>query len=134
MRKASSIMAESSGSVSTRTTPSVGSRQREDPRGVGRRCATPGLDAVYIGPADLSFALGLPPGPDKTDAVHMATCDKIREAAHKHGIKACMHCASAAFAAGSVKRGFDLVMLTSDLASMIAGVRRQLDELKTATA
>ena len=97
-------------------------------------CATPVLDAVYIGPADLSFALELPAGPDKTDAVHMATCDKIREAAHKHGIKACMHCASAAFAAGSVKRGFDLVMLTSDLASMIAGVRRQLDELKTATA
>src|SRR5262249_44077578 len=31
-------------------------------------CATKGLDAVYIGPADLSFALGLPPGPDKTDA------------------------------------------------------------------
>src|SRR2546425_101159 len=25
-------------------------------------CATKGLDAVYIGPADLSFALGLPPG------------------------------------------------------------------------
>src|SRR5881227_592130 len=97
-------------------------------------CATPGLDAVHIGPADLSFALGLPPGPDKTDAVHMATCDKIREAAHKHGIKACMHCASAAFAAGSVKRGFDLVMLTSDLNSMIAGARRQLDELKAATA
>ncbi len=94
-------------------------------------CATPGLDAVYIGPADLSFALGLPPGPDKSDAVHMATCDKIRDTAHKHGIKACMHCASAAFAAGSVKRGFDLIMLTSDLASMVAGVRRQLDEFKS---
>jgi 4-hydroxy-2-oxoheptanedioate aldolase len=97
-------------------------------------CATPGLDAVYIGPADLSFALGLPPGPDKSDPVHLATCDKIRDTAHKHGIKACMHCASAAFAAGAVKRGFDLVMLTSDLASMVAGVRRQLDDLKTATA
>jgi len=45
-----------------------------------------------------------------------------------------MHCASAAFAAGAVKRGFDLVMLTSDLSSMIAGARRQLDELKAATA
>src|SRR6476661_2628087 len=67
-------------------------------------CATPGLDAV-----------------------HIATCDKIREAAHKRGIKAVMHCASAAFAAGAVKRGFDMVMLTSDLASMIAGARRQLD-------
>jgi 4-hydroxy-2-oxoheptanedioate aldolase len=96
-------------------------------------CATPGLDAVYIGPADLSFALGLPPGPDKADAVHMATCDKIRDTAHKHGIKAVMHCASAAFAAGAVKRGFDMIMLTSDLASMVAGARRQLDELKAAT-
>jgi 4-hydroxy-2-oxoheptanedioate aldolase len=96
-------------------------------------CATKGLDAVYIGPADLSFALGLPPGPDKTDAVHMATCDRIRDAAHKHGIKAVMHCASAAFAAGAVKRGFDMVMLTSDLNSMIAGARRQLEELKAAT-
>jgi 4-hydroxy-2-oxoheptanedioate aldolase len=97
-------------------------------------CATPGLDAVYIGPADLSFALGLAPRGDNPDPVHMATCDKIRDAAHKHGKKACMHCASASFAAGAVKRGFDLVMLTSDLASMIAGVRRELDELKAATA
>ena len=97
-------------------------------------CATPGLDAIYIGPADLSFALGMPPRADNPDPVHMATCDKIRDAAHKHGKKACMHCASAAFAAASLKRGFDLVMLTSELASMIAGVRRQLDDLKAATA
>src|SRR5215831_12629669 len=97
-------------------------------------CATPGLDAVYIGPSDLSFALGLAPRGDNPDPVHMATCDRIRDAAHKHGIKACMHCASATFAAGAVKRGFDLVMLCSELASMVAGVRRQLDDLKTATA
>jgi 4-hydroxy-2-oxoheptanedioate aldolase len=63
----------------------------------------------------------------------MATCDRIRDTAHKHGIKAVMHCASAAFAAGAVKRGFDMIMLTSDLASMVAGARRQLDELKAAT-
>lgn len=97
-------------------------------------CATPGLDAVYIGPSDLSFALGLAPRGDNPEPVHLATCDKIRDAAHKHGIKAVMHCASAEFAAGAVKRGFDMVMLTSDLASMIAGARRQLDQLKAATA
>ena len=97
-------------------------------------CATPGLDAVYIGPSDLSFALGMVPRGDNPDPVHIATCDKIRESAHKHGIKAVMHCASAVFAAGAVKRGFDMVMLTSDLASMIAGARRQLDDLKAATA
>jgi 4-hydroxy-2-oxoheptanedioate aldolase len=96
--------------------------------------ATPGLDCLYIGPADLSFALGMPPRADNPDPVHMATCDRIRDAAHKHGKKAAMHCASAAFAAASLKRGFDLVMLTSELASMVAGVRRQLDDLKAATA
>jgi len=97
-------------------------------------CATPGLDAVYIGPADLSYALGLTPRGDNPDPGHLATCDRIRDTAHKHGIKACMHCASAAFAAGAVKRGFDLIMLTSDLACMVAGARRQLDDLKAATA
>ena len=97
-------------------------------------CATPGLDAVYIGPSDLSFALGMAPRGDNPDPLHIATCDKIRDAAHKRGIKAVMHCASAAFAAGAVKRGFDMIMLTSDLASMIAGARRQLDDLKAATA
>jgi 4-hydroxy-2-oxoheptanedioate aldolase len=45
-----------------------------------------------------------------------------------------MHCAGAAFAAGSVKRGFDMVMLTSDLSCMITTARMQLDELKSKTA
>src|ERR1700752_495699 len=97
-------------------------------------CATPGLDAVYIGPADLSFALGLAPRGANPDPLHLATCDKIRAAAHQAGIKCVMHCAGAAFAAGAVKRGFDMVMLTSDLAAMIAGARKQLDDLKAATA
>ncbi len=87
-------------------------------------CATPGLDAVYIGPADLSFALGMPPRADNPDPLHMATCDKIRDAAHKAGIKCVMHCASGAFAAGAVKRGFDMVMVTSDISCMVAGVKR----------
>ena len=96
-------------------------------------CATPGLDAVYIGPADLSYALGMAPQADNPDKTHMATWDKIRDAAHKHGIRAVMHCAGANFAAGAVKRGFDMVMLTSDLNCMIAGAKQQLDTLKAKT-
>jgi 4-hydroxy-2-oxoheptanedioate aldolase len=96
-------------------------------------CATPGLDAVYIGPADLSYALDMAPRADNPDPVHLATCDKILAAAHKHGIKAVMHCAGAEFAAGAVKRGFDMVMLTSDLNCMIAGAQRQLDDFKAKT-
>jgi 4-hydroxy-2-oxoheptanedioate aldolase len=83
--------------------------------------STPGLDAVYIGPADLSFALGLAPRGDNPDPLHLATCDKILAAAHKAGITCVMHCASAAFASGAVKRGFDMVMLTSDLSCIGRG-------------
>lgn len=97
-------------------------------------CATPGLDGVYIGPADLSYALGLPPQGDNEHPLHIETCDRIRETAHRHGKKAAMHTASAAFAARSLARGFDLVMLTSDIACMTAGARRQLDELHAAVA
>jgi 4-hydroxy-2-oxoheptanedioate aldolase len=93
-------------------------------------CATPGLDAVYIGPADLSFALGLPPRGDNPEPLHLETCNKILAAAHKHGIKAVMHCASGEFAAGAIKRGFDMVMLTSDIACMAAGAKTQLDAFK----
>ena len=96
--------------------------------------ATPGLDALYIGPADLSYALGLPPKADNTDPLHLETCNRILDAAHRNGKKAAMHCASAAFAAGAIERGFDMVMLTSDFHSMIAGARKQLDDLKAATS
>jgi 4-hydroxy-2-oxoheptanedioate aldolase len=96
-------------------------------------CATPGLDAVYIGPSDLSLALDLKPRGDNPDPLHLETCDKILETAHKHGIKAVMHCASGEFASEAIKRGFDMVMLTSDLASMIAGVKSQLDIFKANT-
>jgi 4-hydroxy-2-oxoheptanedioate aldolase len=78
------------------------------------------------------LALGLAPHGD--NPLHIAPCDKILAAAHKAGIKCIMHCASAAFASGVVKRGFDMVMLTSDLSCMVAGARAQLDELKVKTA
>ena len=97
-------------------------------------CATPGLDGVYIGPADLSYALGLPPQADNEHPLHIETCDRICATAHRHGKKAAMHTASAAFAAKSVERGFDLVMLTSDVACMSAAARRQLEELRAGTA
>ena len=97
-------------------------------------CATPGVDAIYIGPSDLSFALGMAPRGDNPDPVHIATCDKIRDAAHKAGKKCVMHCAGADFAAGAVKRGFDMVMLTSDASCMAAGAKAQLETLRAKTA
>src|SRR3989442_8925660 len=44
-------------------------------------CATKGLDAVYIGPADLSFALGMAPRGDNPTPVPLPPWDPIPEAA-----------------------------------------------------
>ncbi len=44
-----------------------------------------------------------------------------------------MHCATGAFAADALNRGFDMVMLTSDLSCMIAGAQAQLADLKANT-
>ena len=97
-------------------------------------CATPGLDAIYIGPSDLSFALGLAPKQDNSDPLHIETCNKIMEAAHRHGKKVAMHCQQAPFAAGAAKRGFDMVMVTTDLFCLASAARKQLDDLKAGIA
>src|SRR5690606_5261787 len=49
---------------------------------------TPGLDAVYIGPSDLSLALGLPNTGDSNHPEHAAAVKSIREACRRAGIAA----------------------------------------------
>ncbi|CAN5886849.1 aldolase/citrate lyase family protein [soil metagenome] len=53
--------------------------------------SVPGLDAIYVGPADLSQSLGGPPGADFEDGPVPEALDKIIEAAKQHGVKAGIH-------------------------------------------
>jgi len=48
--------------------------------------AVPGVDAVYVGPSDLSVTLGLPPGPDQPDPVFGAALKRIVAACHASGV------------------------------------------------
>jgi 4-hydroxy-2-oxoheptanedioate aldolase len=93
-------------------------------------CSAPGLDAVYIGPADLSLALGLPPRADVEVQEHLDTVTRIRETAQRAGIRAGMHCAGAPFATKKVHEGFDLVMLTSDIACLNRAASEQISALR----
>ncbi len=80
--------------------------------------ATPGLDGVYIGPADLALALGLAPDGDNTDPVHEAAVNKIFEAARAHGLAVGIHTWSAAFTKRYLAQGFNFVTLGSDIGFM----------------
>jgi 4-hydroxy-2-oxoheptanedioate aldolase len=76
--------------------------------------ATPELDALYIGPSDLSVSLGLPHGLDRNEEVVLAAIRSVLEACRRHRIKACMHTGSAAYAKRMLEMGFDFVTVLSD--------------------
>lgn len=92
--------------------------------------STPGLDGVYIGPSDLSFALGLPPRMDSDVPLHVETVARILEGCKRHGIVAGIHTGGPAFSAKKIQEGFQMVTLTSDGVSMTRGTQAQLKEMR----
>jgi 4-hydroxy-2-oxoheptanedioate aldolase len=76
--------------------------------------ATPGLDGLHVGPADLSLALGLPTFADLTDAQLLRALDEVVVAAARHGIVAGVHAPSPERAVEMAARGFTFVTAAAD--------------------
>lgn len=103
--------------------------------------STPGLDGVYIGPADLTLGLTgrrYPTGFDREEPEMVEAIQTILRKAHDAGIKAALHCGSPAYAARAIGWGFDLVTLLNDVrllaaaaAQSIAAARKLLGEQMT---
>lgn len=85
-----------------------------------------GLGGVYIGPADLSSALGFPPGFDRSEPELVAIIDHILNSAKARDIPAGIHCLAPEYAAGMAKKGFNLVTIGSDARLMEAGAKLAL--------
>ena len=79
-------------------------------------CATEGLDAVYVGPADLSAALGARwfGDPAAADALE-AALRRITETARRHGIACGIHVPDGESAAKRLAEGFTFATVSSDL-------------------
>lgn len=75
---------------------------------------TPGLDAVYVGPSDLSLALGHPPRQDWPDGPVYEAQERILAVAKQHGVVAGIHNVTAEYALKMAKLGFQLVTIASD--------------------
>ncbi len=92
-------------------------------------CSVPGLDAIYIGPSDLSVSLGGSPGGDQRDPKVMKAIDAALGAAKRHGIRAGMHTMSSAYANEMIDKGFDLITLSSDFRHMMAAASGMLSDI-----
>ena len=91
--------------------------------------ATPGVDAVYIGPTDLALALGLPPVMDNDEPKHVATVNRILDACKRHKIVPGIHTASSKFTQRYLDQGFQMVMLGADRAAMVNFMKAEIGRL-----
>lgn len=94
--------------------------------------SVPGVDSVYIGPADLAVSYGLPGRPDWTDGpVHEAHV-RIAELARAHGVSVGIYARTPEYAVGAVAAGLiDYVGLGIDLVMVGAQARSHLAALRS---
>jgi 4-hydroxy-2-oxoheptanedioate aldolase len=91
-----------------------------------------GLDAIYIGPSDLSLALGCNPTFDELDPKAAQAVDHILERAKAHGLVAGIHNGSADAALKRIAKGFQFVTVSSDARLMAAGAQQVMAKMRGA--
>jgi 4-hydroxy-2-oxoheptanedioate aldolase len=99
---------------------------REGVERIDEIASTPGLDGIYVGPADLALGLGLPPNLDKQEPEHVAAVEKILAACKRHNIVAGIQCGSGKSARKHADKGFQLVTFTKDSSLLPAAVEKEL--------
>jgi 2-keto-3-deoxy-L-rhamnonate aldolase RhmA len=106
--------------------------QIEEPEGVAAIDAiagTPGLDGVFVGPADLAVCLGKT---DASDPAVRAAISKVSAAARKHGTTCITFAGSAAPAAELAAMGVSMFFIASEHAWVLAGARQAAAEVHAA--
>jgi 4-hydroxy-2-oxoheptanedioate aldolase len=96
--------------------------------------STPGVDAVYIGPSDLAYALGLTPTGDNNEPSHVEAVNRIHECCQKHGVATGIHTSSVEYTKRYLSQGFHMITLNTDRGFMARMVRRELSEVREQAA
>jgi 4-hydroxy-2-oxoheptanedioate aldolase len=91
-----------------------------------------GLDAIYIGPSDLSLALGCKPTFDDVEPPVAQAIDHILARAKAHGLVAGIHNGTPEAALARAAKGFQFVTVASDARLMAAGAQQVLRTLRGA--
>ncbi|MCU1437530.1 MAG: 2-keto-3-deoxy-L-rhamnonate aldolase, partial [Naasia sp.] len=76
--------------------------------------AVPGVDGIFVGPFDLSLALGVPVDDLLADASRDSPLARVVAACRRNGIVAGAYAGSAARARPLRDRGFELIAVTTD--------------------
>jgi 4-hydroxy-2-oxoheptanedioate aldolase len=89
-----------------------------------------GLDAIYIGPSDLSLALGCKPDFDNPEPKAAQAIEHILARAQAHGVVAGIHNGVPEVALARAARGFRFVTVASDARLLAAGSQQILARMR----
>lgn len=92
-----------------------------------------GLDAVYIGPSDLSISLGCRPEFDNPEPKAAQAIEHILARAKAHGVVAGIHNGAPEAALGRIAKGFQFVTVGSDARILAAGSQEILKKMRAST-
>ncbi len=95
--------------------------------------AVPGIDAIYVGPADLSLSLGLPPGNNDDRTEFTEALLTITAACRRHGVVPGIH-ATGPLAARRIEQGFQMITVAGDQLSMRTHMAGELAAARGATS
>lgn len=87
--------------------------------------SVPGIDAIYVGPADLSISLGLEPTGQPDQSVLDDALATIVDGCRRHDVVAGIH-SSGALTPKRRDQGFRMITVTSDALAMKAGYESEL--------
>lgn len=90
-----------------------------------------GLDAVYVGPADLSISLGCKPDFDNPEPKAAQAIDHVLERAKSHNVVAGIHNGTPEAALGRIGKGFQFVTIASDARILAAGSQEILKKMRS---
>ena len=92
---------------------------------------TPGLDGIYVGPADLANSMGIKPGFDPTDPTVDAAILEILREAKKAGIFAGIHCGFPTYIKRMWQEGYHFCSMMSDTRFLAMQAASLLEELRS---
>jgi 4-hydroxy-2-oxoheptanedioate aldolase len=92
--------------------------------------STPGLDAIYVGPADLALAIGEQPVGDPTSEKTLGEIRRIAAAAKQHGVVAGIHTGSPEGAKRMFGMGYQFATVLADTALLVNAAKAAVTAAK----
>lgn len=95
--------------------------------------SVPGVDAIYVGPSDLSVSLGLPPGNNDGTPAFDEAYAAILDACRRHSVVPGCH-TTASLGPKRVEQGFGMITVTNDTVALTRALGEDLAAVRGSAA